>query len=74
MTPPTCQERDPRAYQALLRLPSGATFLSSTPEQLFRQCGSAIVTEAVAGTRPRGPPGDPAPPYIVVLLIFDFHL
>lgn len=52
------QERDPRAYQLLLRLPSGATFLGSTPEQLYTRTGLAVASEAVAGTRPRGPPGD----------------
>ncbi|KAK9806829.1 hypothetical protein WJX72_004058 [[Myrmecia] bisecta] len=54
----TLQERDPRAYQIYLQLPSGATFLGSTPEQLYARSGRSVASEAVAGTRPRGPPGD----------------
>lgn len=52
------QERDPRAYQVLLQLPSGATFLSSTPECLYTRTGTAVASEAVAGTRARGAGGD----------------
>ena len=43
--------------QVALQLPSGATFISSTPEQLYVRRGSAVASEAVAGTRPRGPAG-----------------
>lgn len=42
-----------------LQLPSGASFISSTPEQLYVRTGSAVASEAVAGTRPRGPVGAP---------------
>lgn len=52
------QERDPRAYQILLQLPSGTTFLASTPECLYTRSGSDVASEAVAGTRARGPGGD----------------
>jgi isochorismate synthase/2-succinyl-5-enolpyruvyl-6-hydroxy-3-cyclohexene-1-carboxylate synthase/2-succinyl-6-hydroxy-2,4-cyclohexadiene-1-carboxylate synthase/O-succinylbenzoate synthase len=52
------QERDPRAYQCLLHLPSGAAFLASTPERLYARTGAAVASEAVAGTRPRGAGGD----------------
>jgi isochorismate synthase EntC len=52
------QERDPRAYQLLLSTPPGATFLACTPERLFVRSGRLVASEAVAGTRPRGPPGD----------------
>ena len=51
------QERDPRAYQLALALPGGATFVASTPEQLYVRNGAAVASEAVAGTRARGPPG-----------------
>lgn len=54
------QERDPRAYQLLLELPEGPCFLGSTPERLYIRNGAAVATEAVAGTRPRGAPGDEA--------------
>ena len=43
--------------QVALQLPSGATFISSTPEQLYVRRGRAVASEAVAGTRPRGPAG-----------------
>jgi len=48
------QDRDPKAYQALVALPSGETFLSSTPERLFVRNRAAVASEAVAATRPRG--------------------
>ena len=50
------------------QLPGGATFLGSSPEQLYARAGACIASEAVAATRPRGPPGDlpgspcPCPP------------
>ena len=56
----TLQERDPRSYQIYVQLPSGACFLGSTPEQLYARSGSAVASEAVAATRPRGPAGDHA--------------
>ncbi len=52
------QQKDPRAYQLLLQLPGGHTFLASTPERLYVRSGDAVASEAVAGTRPRGPPGE----------------
>ena len=52
------QDRDPRAFQLMLQTPEGATFLGSTPELLYRRCGSRVASEAVAATRPRGPPGE----------------
>jgi isochorismate synthase/2-succinyl-5-enolpyruvyl-6-hydroxy-3-cyclohexene-1-carboxylate synthase/2-succinyl-6-hydroxy-2,4-cyclohexadiene-1-carboxylate synthase/O-succinylbenzoate synthase len=52
------QERDPRAYQIFLQLPSRTTFLASTPECLYTRSGSHVASEAVAGTRARGPGGD----------------
>lgn len=62
----TMQERDPRSYQILLQQPGGACFLGSTPEQLYVRTASAVASEAVAATRPRGPPGQfakaPPPP------------
>ena len=51
-------ERDPRAYQLALQMPSGATFLGSTPECLYARTGAAVASEAVAGTRARGAGGD----------------
>jgi isochorismate synthase / 2-succinyl-5-enolpyruvyl-6-hydroxy-3-cyclohexene-1-carboxylate synthase / 2-succinyl-6-hydroxy-2,4-cyclohexadiene-1-carboxylate synthase / o-succinylbenzoate synthase len=52
------QDRDPRAYQVMLQLPSGTTFLASTPERLYARTGQDVASEAVAGTRARGPGGD----------------
>ncbi len=52
------QERDPRAYQVFLQLPSGTTFLASTPECLYTRSGVDVASEAVAGTRARGSGGD----------------
>ena len=58
--PPVCeQERDPRAYQVALRMPSGACFVSSTPECLYSRTGRDVASEAVAGTRGRGAGGAP---------------
>ena len=52
------QEKDPKAYQFMLRLPSGQCFMGCTPERLYARSGSSVVSEAVAGTRGRGPGGD----------------
>ena len=52
------QQRDPRAYQICLQLSSGTTFLASTPECLYTRSGADVASEAVAGTRARGPGGD----------------
>lgn len=40
------------------QMPSGAAFLGSTPECLYTRTGSAVASEAVAGTRARGAGGD----------------
>lgn len=56
------QERDPRAYQFCVQLPDGAAFLGSSPEQLYSRTGRRIASEAVAATRPRGPPGESSLP------------
>jgi hypothetical protein len=37
---------------------AGASFLACTPERLYVRSGRQVASEAVAGTRPRGPPGD----------------
>jgi hypothetical protein len=41
------------------QVPSGASFLGSTPECLYTRTGAAVASEAVAGTRARGA-GEPA--------------
>jgi hypothetical protein len=41
-----------------LQMPSGATFLGSTPECLYTRTGTAVASEAVAGTRARGAGND----------------
>lgn len=43
----------PRCFHALVAPASGPTFLTATPERLFRLDGRTLRTEAVAGTRPR---------------------
>ena len=62
--------REPRAYQFLLDLgaaqgeeggsatPLLPAFVCSSPEQLYSRSGRAVASEAVAGTRARGPPAD----------------
>ena len=52
------QDRDPRAYQIMIQLSSGQSFISSTPECLYSRTGNFISSEAVAGTRARGPGGN----------------
>ena len=52
------QERDPRAYQFCLQLPSGTAFFGSTPERLFCKTGHKVASESMAGTRPRAQPGN----------------
>lgn len=44
----------PTALSHILQMPSGAAFLSSTPECLYTRTDSAVASEAVAGTRARG--------------------
>lgn len=51
------QERDPRSYQLFIQLSSGAAFFGITPENLYTKTGRSVASEAVAATRPRGPPG-----------------
>lgn len=51
------QERDPRAYQLLVSDGAGSCFVGCTPERLYARTGRHVASEAVAGTRPRGPPG-----------------
>lgn len=44
----------PRCFHALVQpAPGGPAFVSATPERLFRLDGRRVLTEAVAGTRPR---------------------
>ena len=57
------QRRDPDAYQFILTHPSGASFIGSSPERLFKSNISMqmVESEAVAGTRSRGSdPGEDA--------------
>ena len=56
------QERDPRSYQLFIQLSSGAAFFGITPENLYTKTGRSVASEAVAATRPRGPPGTCALP------------
>jgi len=44
----------PNCYHFLIQPQEGATFLGATPERLFLREGRSILSEAVAGTRPRG--------------------
>lgn len=46
------QRADPSSYQVALVLPSGAAFVSSTPERLFMRHGRTVTAEAIAGTLP----------------------
>ena len=55
---PTPQERDPTPYRFGFQLACGTSFVGSTPERLYQRRGGDIASEAVAGTRPRGPVGD----------------
>ncbi len=44
----------PRSFHAIVQpVPGGPAFVSATPERLFRLDGRRVLTEAVAGTRPR---------------------
>lgn len=42
------------------QLPTGEAFLGAPPERLYVRTHGAVASEAVAGTRPRGPVGDEA--------------
>jgi menaquinone-specific isochorismate synthase len=44
----------PECYHFAMRPASGAAFVGASPERLFRQERRTVVSEAVAGTRPRG--------------------
>lgn len=44
----------PSCTHFAVRPAGGATFIGASPERLFRQSGAQVVSEAVAGTRPRG--------------------
>jgi menaquinone-specific isochorismate synthase len=44
----------PHCYHIYFEPEPGIAFLSLTPERLFRRTGDRLVSEAVAGTRPRG--------------------
>jgi hypothetical protein len=46
------------AFEILCGGRAGAAFLACTPERLYARSGRQVASEAVAGTRPRGPPGD----------------
>ena len=47
-------QANPDAYQFYFQLNTHTAFLGCSPERLFRRSGRFILTEAVAGTRPRG--------------------
>lgn len=44
----------PGCYHFALRPADGPAFVGASPERLFRREGRTVVSEAVAGTRPRG--------------------
>ena len=44
----------PGCYHFALRPADGPAFVGASPERLFRRNGRTVVSEAVAGTRPRG--------------------
>lgn len=44
----------PGCFHFLVEPEEGAAFVGATPERLFRREGRGILSEAVAGTRPRG--------------------
>lgn len=44
----------PGCYHFAVRPANGAAFVGASPERLFRREGPTVVSEAVAGTRPRG--------------------
>jgi menaquinone-specific isochorismate synthase len=48
------KEATPDCFHFYVEPDSGVAFLGASPERLFRREGSAVVSEAVAGTRPRG--------------------
>ena len=48
------KEATPNCFHFYSEPESGVAFLGASPERLFRRDGSSVVSEAVAGTRPRG--------------------
>ncbi|KAK3278475.1 hypothetical protein CYMTET_13591, partial [Cymbomonas tetramitiformis] len=52
------QGRNPAAYQFCIQVADETAFVGSTPERLFSRCGDWVASEAVAGTRARGPASD----------------
>ena len=44
----------PGCYHFAVRPAGGSAFVGASPERLFRRAGRTVVSEAVAGTRPRG--------------------
>lgn len=46
------QRADPSSYQVALTLPSGAAFVSSTPERLYMRHEHTVTAEAIAGAAP----------------------
>lgn len=48
------QAATPGCYHFAIRPRNGPAFVGASPERLFRREGACIVSEAVAGTRPRG--------------------
>jgi menaquinone-specific isochorismate synthase len=44
----------PGCYHFAVRPANGSAFVGASPERLFRRSDSQVVSEAVAGTRPRG--------------------
>lgn len=47
------RERNPAPYSALLEFP-GVDLVSASPELLLERVGDSLLTEPIAGTRPRG--------------------
>jgi menaquinone-specific isochorismate synthase len=48
------KEATPNCFHFYIEPESGVAFLGASPERLFSRDGSSVVSEAVAGTRPRG--------------------
>ncbi len=48
------EEETPACFHFLIQPAPGVAFVGASPERLFRQDGTRLVSEAVAGTRPRG--------------------
>jgi menaquinone-specific isochorismate synthase len=48
------EEATPGSFHFYVEPEAGVAFVSASPERLFRREGRLIVSEAVAGTRPRG--------------------